>query len=198
MKNLFLITAAILFTCTTFAQTPTPKRIDQLPPRVTEGSKGGPAPTNIADTDLLFDGNPTGGKLFNATMSQLKDYLGLPVPTPLQINLMGSERIAVDGSYPDVSIVSKDPGLPLFNSPSDGGFVYIYANAYNVIDPPSDINSLALDFSGNNNYDIVEIKFTHAVASITYLNATLAIPITSATAGEYIKLQFYAATNTWY
>lgn len=84
-------------------------------------------------------------------------------------------------------------------TPATGGTVNLSVNQYNIINPSGAIATLTVNLpSSPNNNDVVYIKYTQAVTSVTYGNGTVIDGITAPTAGGLVVLTYDAGTSSWY
>ncbi len=84
-------------------------------------------------------------------------------------------------------------------TPTTGGTVSTVVNQVNIINPAGTLVSLTVNLpSSPANNDIVYIKFTQAVTTVTYGNGTVADGITSPVAGGLLILTYDTASTTWY
>ena len=83
-------------------------------------------------------------------------------------------------------------------TPATGGTVNLIANNYNIINPSGAIATLTVNLpSSPVNNDIVYIKYTQAVTTVTYANGTVVDGITSPTAGGLVTLVYDQSNNSW-
>jgi len=82
-------------------------------------------------------------------------------------------------------------------TPTTGATINLIKFEYNVIAPAAAIFALTLNLpTFPTDDDVLEIKFTKAVTTITYTGGSVAAPITVAVIGTYLKL--VANNNVWY
>jgi hypothetical protein len=82
-------------------------------------------------------------------------------------------------------------------TPLTGTTVNLVTYKYNVVAPAAAILALTLNFpTSPNDDDVLEIKFTKAVSTITFIGGSVAAPITVAVIGTYLK--FVANGGVWY
>lgn len=84
-------------------------------------------------------------------------------------------------------------------TPATGGTVNLVANNYNIINPSGAIATLTVNLpSSPTNNDLVYIKFTQTVTTVTYGNGTVVDGITAPVAGGLVILTYDSGTNSWY
>lgn len=85
------------------------------------------------------------------------------------------------------------------STPTTGGTVNLIVNQFNIINPVGALLALtvALPSSPSNN-DVVYIKYTQNITTVTYSNGTVADGITAPTAGGLVVLVYDSGTTTWY
>jgi hypothetical protein len=84
-------------------------------------------------------------------------------------------------------------------TPSSGGIVNLADHQYNIINPSGALSTLTVNLPASPvNNDVVIIKFTCAIASITYSGGTVANGPGSAAAGGMEALTYDSGTATWY
>lgn len=84
-------------------------------------------------------------------------------------------------------------------TPTTGGTVALVNNQYNIINPAGALVALTVNLpSSPLNNDVVYIKFTQTVSTVTYGNGTVVDGITAPTAGGVTILTYDAATTSWY
>lgn len=85
------------------------------------------------------------------------------------------------------------------STPSTGGTVSLLNGQYNIINPSGTIATLTINLpSSPANNDVVYIKYTQAVTTVTYGNGTVVDGIISPTAGGLVILTYDAGTSSWY
>lgn len=83
--------------------------------------------------------------------------------------------------------------------PTTGQTINLVKNKYNIVNPAGTLLALTLNLpSGVVNNDILYIKFTQNVSTVSYTGGTVADPITAPTVGGLIVLVYDNATSTWY
>lgn len=84
-------------------------------------------------------------------------------------------------------------------TPTTGGTVALVNNQYNIINPAGALVALTVNLpSSPLNGDVVYIKFTQTVSTVTYGNGTVVDGITAPTAGGITILTYDAASTSWY
>lgn len=84
-------------------------------------------------------------------------------------------------------------------TPTTGGTVNLVNGQYNIINPAGALLALTLNLpSSPANNDVVYIKFTQSITTVTYANGTVVDGITAPTAGGLTVLTYYAGTTSWY
>jgi hypothetical protein len=114
----------------------------------------------------------------------------------------GTNLYFVDGS---VTGVARDVLNGLHNyrhgifTPTTGGTVNTVVNQYNIINPAGALVALTVNLpSSPNNNDVVYIKFTQTVSTVTYGNGTVVDGITAPVAGGLVVLTFDSGSASWY
>ena len=94
------------------------------------------------------------------------------------------------------------PGTKLGHTiftPTTGNAINLVAKQYNIIAPSGDLAALTLTLpAAPADGDVLEIKFEHAVTTITYTGGTVGNAIVTQAAGTKVKLMFDAGTSIWY
>lgn len=84
-------------------------------------------------------------------------------------------------------------------TPTTGGAVSLVNNQYNIINPSGALLALTVNLpSSPVNNDVVYIKFTQNVTTVTYANGTVVDGITAPTAGGLTVLTYDSGTTSWY
>lgn len=84
-------------------------------------------------------------------------------------------------------------------TPTTGGTVSLINNQYNIINPSGALLALTVNLpSSPSNNDVVYIKFTQNVTTVTYANGTVVDGITAPTAGGLTVLVFDSGATSWY
>lgn len=89
--------------------------------------------------------------------------------------------------------------LHTITTPTTGGTVNLVNNQYNIINPAGALVALTVNLpSGPVNNDVVYIKLTQTVSTLTYANGTVVDGIASPVSGSLVVLTFDSATSSWY
>lgn len=84
-------------------------------------------------------------------------------------------------------------------TPTTGGTVSLVNNQYNIINPAGALVALTVNLpSSPVNGDVVYIKFTQTISTVTYGNGTVVDGITAPTAGGLTILVYDSGTTSWY
>lgn len=84
-------------------------------------------------------------------------------------------------------------------TPVTSGTVNLVNNQYNIINPAGALLALTVNLpSSPANNDVVYIKFTQAISTVTYANGTVVDGITAPTAGGLTVLTFDNGATKWY
>lgn len=85
------------------------------------------------------------------------------------------------------------------STPTTGQTVNLVKNRYNIINPAGALLALTVNLpvSPANN-DLVYIKFTQNITTLSYTGGTVSDAITAPTIGSLIVLVYDSSTNTWY
>lgn len=84
-------------------------------------------------------------------------------------------------------------------TPTTGGTVNLVNGQYNIVNPAGALLALTVNLpSSPANNDVVYIKFTQNVTTVTYANGTVVDGITAPTAGGLTVLTFDSGTTSWY
>lgn len=84
-------------------------------------------------------------------------------------------------------------------TPTTGNTVSLVDNQYNIINPAGALLAVTLNLpSTPSNNDVVYIKFTQNITTVTYANGTVVDGITAPTAGGLTVLTYDSATTSWY
>jgi hypothetical protein len=84
-------------------------------------------------------------------------------------------------------------------TPTTGGTVSLTNNSYNIVNPAGTLLALTVNLpSSPANNDIVYIKYTQSVTTVTYGNGTVVDGITSPVGGGLVILVYDSATTSWY
>jgi len=84
-------------------------------------------------------------------------------------------------------------------TPTTGGTVNMVTKQYNIINPAGSLLALTINMpSSPANNDVVFIKFTQAVTTVTYANGTVVDGITSPIAGGLLVFVYDLGTTSWF
>jgi len=84
-------------------------------------------------------------------------------------------------------------------TPTTGGTVNLINNNYNIINPAGALVALTVNLpSSPSNNDVVYIKYTQTISTVTYANGTVVDGITAPTAGGMVVLTYDSGTTSWY
>ena len=83
-------------------------------------------------------------------------------------------------------------------TPTTGQTVTLVKNQYNIINPAGTLLALTVALPAANNNDLVYIKFTQNITTLTYSIGTVADSITAPLLGSLIVLVYDTATSIWY
>lgn len=84
-------------------------------------------------------------------------------------------------------------------TPTTGSTVNLVNNQYNIINPAGALLALTVNLpSSPNNNDVVIIKFTQSVTTVTYTGGTVVDAITGPVAATAVILAFDSGTGNWY
>lgn len=104
--------------------------------------------------------------------------------------------LSFSGTTLNASIINRSHTI---FTPTTGGTVTLVNNQYNIINPAGALLALTVNLPASPvNNDIVTIKFTQAVTTVTYSGGTVADGITSPVAGGFITYTYDSGASTWY
>lgn len=84
-------------------------------------------------------------------------------------------------------------------TPTTGQTISLTNNQYNIVNPAGALLALTVNLpSSPANNDVVYIKFTQNVTTVTYANGTVVDGITAPTAGGLTVLTYDSGTTSWY
>lgn len=84
-------------------------------------------------------------------------------------------------------------------TPAAGGTVNLVNNQYNIVNSSGSLLALTVNLpSSPNNGDLVYIKYTQAVTTVTYGGGTVVDGITFPIAGGLVMLTYDSSTTSWY
>lgn len=85
------------------------------------------------------------------------------------------------------------------STPTTGGTVNLTTNNYNIINPAGALVALTVNLpSSPANNDVVYIKYTQSITTVTYGNGTVVDGITSPVGGGLVILVYDSGTTSWY
>lgn len=84
-------------------------------------------------------------------------------------------------------------------TPTTGQTITLINNQYNIVNPAGALLALTVNLpSTPSNNDVVYIKFTQTISTVTYANGTVVDGITAPTAGGLTVLTYDSGTTSWY
>lgn len=84
-------------------------------------------------------------------------------------------------------------------TPTTGQTITLTNNQYNIVNPAGALLALTVNLpSTPSNNDVVYIKFTQTVTTVTYANGTVVDGITGPAAGGLVVLTYDSGTTSWY
>lgn len=84
-------------------------------------------------------------------------------------------------------------------TPTTGQTITLTNNQYNIVNPAGALLALTINLpSTPANNDVVYIKFTQTVTTVTYANGTVVDGITGPAAGGLVVLTYDSGTTSWY
>lgn len=83
-------------------------------------------------------------------------------------------------------------------TPTTGQTVNLVKNKYNIINPAGALLALTVNLPASLNNDLVYIKFTQNITTLSYTGGTVSDAITAPTVGSLIVLVYDSGTNIWY
>jgi hypothetical protein len=99
----------------------------------------------------------------------------------------------------NVNLTNLDNAPYVIFTPTTGGTVSLTNRKYNIINPAGSLLALTVNLpSSPIANDIVYIKYTQAVTTVTYGNGTVVDGITSPISGGLVMLVYDAGTSSWY
>lgn len=137
-------------------------------------------PLNLPTTS--YTGTTAGAISINATDNHLHLYSN-----------------STDNTIAFKSDIGTNNYLHTIFTPTTGGTVTLVKNQYNIINPAGALLALTVNLpSTPSNNDVVYIKFTQNVTTVTYANGTVVDGITAPTAGGLTVLVYDSGTTSWY
>lgn len=135
------------------------------------------------------------GNVANILATSISGTKNLTLP-----NATGTLVVSVNGIAPTVAGNVVLTGKPMTKfTPVTTGTITLIDNGYNVVNPAGTIAALTVTMPASPaDRDVVEIKYTQAVTTITYAGGTVVTGETGATVGQYTRFQYDLATTTWY
>lgn len=132
--------------------------------------------------------SPQSGSIYMASMNSYTTGNYQPI-----VWNNGTGRLEVIGA------LQKNQLAHTIFTPTTGGTVTSEVNTYNIINPAGALLALTVNLpSSPSNNDMVYVKFTQAVTTVTYANGTVVDGITSPIAGGLVILVFDSGTSSWY
>lgn len=115
-------------------------------------------------------------------------------------------RLGIGSTGQELKVVSGLPSwqaglqyLHNISTPTTGGTVNLTNNQYNIINPAGALLALTVNLpSTPANNDVVYIKYTQAITTVTYGNGTVVDAITAPAAGGLVLLIYDSGTTSWY
>jgi hypothetical protein len=103
------------------------------------------------------------------------------------------------GRYEVIGADQKNQLAHSIFTPTTGGTVNTVVNQYNIINPAGSLLALTVNLpSSPSNNDMVYIKYTQSITTVTYANGTVVDGITSPIGGGLVILVYDAGTTSWY
>lgn len=132
---------------------------------------------------------------------------GVPTGTPASLPT-GATPMVVDATHNRVYVYTNSAwnaaGSSInyphnISAPTTGGTVSLTNNQYNIINPAGALLALTINLpSSPINNDVVYIKYTQSITTVTYGNGTVVDGITAPTAGGVVVLTYDSGTTSWY
>lgn len=114
------------------------------------------------------------------------------------VNFDGKNLYIGSGSTPVNQQIAYVPAHTSF-TPATGSTITLLDNQLNIINPSGSLSTLTLTLpSSPANNDVIYIKYTQAISSITYSGGTIVGVPASSTAGSLNILTYDSATGYWY
>lgn len=158
-----------------------------------------PSPTSNVQTFTLFNTNSTAFTwTFASTILDLSGNTVTSIPANSSMVIYANST-----SWYVLSTSSASGGKIKYQhtifTPTTGGTVSLNNNQYNIINPAGTLLAVTLNLpSSPQNNDVVYIKFTQTVSTVTYANGTVVDGITAPSAGGLVVLTYDAGTTSWY
>lgn len=84
-------------------------------------------------------------------------------------------------------------------TPTTGGNIVLANKQYNIVNPAGSLLALTVNLpSSPANNDVVFIKYTQAITTVTYASGTVVDGITSPISGGLVILVYDSGTTSWY
>ena len=118
--------------------------------------------------------------------------------------LIDNSNLTYDGTTLTVPAVSLTTPLAVKYShtiftPTTGQTISVINNQYNIVNPAGALVALTINLpSSPSNNDVVYIKFTQTISTVTYANGTVVDGITAPVAGGLVVLTYDSGTTSWY
>lgn len=125
----------------------------------------------------------------------------------LKQDVFNSSMITTDGSGKLIAATAGTdyslPGVLTYNhtifTPATGNTITIVNKQYNIVNPAGALLALTVNLPASpNDKDVVIIKFTKAVTTVTYSGGTISDSLISPVAGGVSILTYDSGTSTWY
>lgn len=125
----------------------------------------------------------------------------------LKQDVFNSSMVTTDGSGKLIAATAGAdyslPGVLTYNhtifTPTTGGTITIINKQYNIVNPAGALLALTVNLPASpNDNDVVIIKFTKAVTTVTYSGGTISDSLISPVAGGVSILTYDSGTSTWY
>lgn len=112
--------------------------------------------------------------------------------------ITGANGITVANGSGSITITNGFRSHTIF-TPTTGGTVALVVNQYNIINPSGALLALTVNLpSSPANNDVVYIKFTQTISTVTYGNGTVVDGISGPISGGLVILAFDSSSNSWY
>lgn len=171
---------------------------------------------NIFSNNQVFDFTNNATGIFDRDyITNLRPRAGTVALAPITFDAGPVQTISKKGSFEwtglrafltDTNLVRNTiawKGEIAYNhtifTPTTGGTVNTINNNYNIINPAGALLAVTVNLpSSPSNNDVVYVKFTKAVTTVTYSNGTVVDGITSPIAGGLVVLTYDQGTSSWY
>ena len=148
-------------------------------------------------TIIFYNGAPSFAWSFASSVSYLdgSTLTNLAQNTWYTIISVGGQWVVLN-SYAKARPISYNHTI---FTPSNAGTVNLVVGQYNIINPSGSLTSLTVNLpSSPANNDVVYIKYTQAITTVTYGNGTVVDGITTPSVGGLVVLTYDATTTSWY